>query len=182
MKHTSGKKGDMTIRVELECRQCHTQTSKELSSEEFKELSAAWNLKQECETCGKLTDWSFAEARVGGEEQADFWDWLATTGSSFMSSQTAPQDERRKEPRVDLRVPLRIATAAGDEEEVKSENISKSGLCFYSSKAYSIGETIDVTLLAPGALATQVKTATIVRSSPVQEGKILYGARLMGLR
>jgi len=179
MQRSSGNKPDLTISVELECLQCHTQTSKELSSEEFKELSTAWNLKQECDTCGTLTDWSFAEPRVGSEEQVDFWDWLATTGSSFVPP--APQDDRRKESRVDLRVPLRIATAAGDEEEVKSENISKSGLCFYSSKAYSVGQVVQVTLQAPDPLATQVRTATIVRSSPAQEGRTLYGARLMAL-
>jgi hypothetical protein len=177
MKRASQNKGEGGITVELECLQCHARISAELSGEEFKKLSSAWKLAQECESCGKSTDWSFAEAAVEAEEQVDFWDWLATTGEAFLPSEAARQDDRRKEPRIDLQVPLRIA-GAGGEEEVASENISKSGFCFSSLRSYPIGETIRVTLQPPGASTPQTKTATIVRSSPVQGGKTLYGARL----
>jgi hypothetical protein len=179
MRGDSREKGDTPIRAELECRECHTRTSVELSSERFKELSSVWKLTEDCGVCGKFTEWSFAEASVEAEEQVDFWDWLATTGEYFESFQAAPQHERRKEARVGLRVPLRIATLEDEEEEVGSENISKSGLCFVSSKTYSVGETLRVTLQPAGALAPQTKTATVVRCSAVQDGEMLYGLRLV---
>jgi hypothetical protein len=179
MKGDSQGKGDTPVRAELECRECHTRTSVELSSERFKELSTAWKLTQECGVCGRSTEWSFAEPSVEAEEQVDFWDWLATTGEYFESSQAAPQHERRKEARVGLRVPLRVATLADEEEEVTSENISRSGLCFASGKTYAVGETLRITLQPAGTLPPQTKTATVVRCSTVQDGETLYGLRLL---
>jgi hypothetical protein len=177
MKRASGKKGEAAITVELDCLQCHRRISAELSGEEFKELSAEWKLTRECDSCGRATEWSFAEAAVEAQEQVDFWDWLATTGESFLPPEAAWQDERRKELRVDLHVPLRLAGAEG-EEEITCENISKSGFSFCSLRKYPVGQSLRVTLQPPGASTPQTKTATIVRASPVQGGKTLYGARL----
>lgn len=177
MKRASQKKSEAAITVELECLQCRTRNSVELSGEEFKELSAAWKLTGKCDSCGENTDWSFVEAAVEAEEQVDFWDWLATTGESFLPPDAARQDDRRKELRVDLQVTLRIA-GAGGEEEVTSENISKGGFSFSSLRNYPVGETLRATLQPPGASTPQTKTATIVRASPAQGGKTLYGARL----
>jgi hypothetical protein len=177
MKRFWQKRSEAAVTVELECLHCHAHISAELSGQEFKELSATWKLRRKCEGCREDTDWSFAEAAVEAEEQVDFWDWLAATGESFLPPEAARQDERRKELRVELQVPLRIA-GAGGEEEVTSENISKSGFSFCSQRNYPVGGTLRVTLQPPGASAPQTKTATIVRASPVQGGKTVYGARL----
>ncbi len=178
MKRESRVEGETPITVELECLSCHARSSVELSSEKFKALSAAWKIARGCDKCGKSTDWSFAEAKVETEEQADFWDWLATTGEYFEPPKAAPQDERRKEPRIEMRVPLRISNALGEAEEVTSENISKSGFCFASAKTYRLGESIQATLQPAGAIPAQTKTATIVRVNPPAKGKALYGARI----
>lgn len=177
MKRSSPEKDQAPITVGLECLECHAQSSVELSAQKFKALSTSWKIDRECDACGKSTEWSFAEAKVETEEQVDFWDWLATTGEYFQSPQAPAQDERRKELRIDVRVPLRIATGEG-EEEVISENISKSGLCFSSQKTYKLGETIQVTVQAAGTMASQTRSATIVRANPPVDGKALYGARL----
>lgn len=173
----SQKKSEAAITVDLECLRCHTRISAELCGEEFKELSAAWKLTRKCDSCGQDTDWSFGEAAVEAEEQVDLWDWLATTGEVFLPREAARQDERRLELRVDLQVPLRIA-GTDSEEEVTSENISKSGFAFWSGRSYPVGGTLRVTLQPPGAPAPYTKTATIVRASPMPGGKTLYGARL----
>lgn len=178
MKRVSRAKGETAVRVELECPACHARKSVELSPEDFKVLSAAWKIDRECDDCGKSTEWSFAEAAVGAEEQVDFWDWLATTGEYFEPPGSGLQDERRKERRIEVRVPLWIATSDGRDEEVTSENISKSGLCFSSARTYEMGGTIRVTIQPVGAAGPQTKTATIVRANPLEEGKVLYGARL----
>jgi len=178
MKHTSQKKSETAITVDLECLRCHTRVSAEVSGKEFKKLSAAWKLTRNCDSCGQATDWSFAEAAVEAEEQVDFWDWLAMTGESLLPREGARQDERRAEPRVDLQVPLRIEGAEG-EEEVFSENISKSGFAFCSPRSYPVGETLRVTIQSPGAPAPQTKRATIVRANPAPGGKTVYGVRLL---
>jgi hypothetical protein len=166
------------VSVDLECLSCHQRGRVDLTAEMFKELSASWKMLQNCGVCGEVTEWSFAEAPVEAEEQVDFWDWVATTGEFFERGDAAKQDERRKEPRIDVQVPLRIAAADGEEEMVTSQNISKTGLCFLSLKAYKSGEMLEVTLQPPGALAPQTKTATIVRSTPAGSGMTLYGARI----
>ncbi len=178
MKRTSRVKRDKAVTVGLECLACHARESVELSPERFKMLSSTWKIAQDCDACGQPTDWSFAEAAVEPEEQVDFWDWLATTGEYFEAEGAGPQDERRKERRVEVRVLLRVSSATGDEEELTSENISRSGLCFLSDKAYQLGKRIRVTLQPAGAVAPVTKTATIVRASPSAGGKTLYGARL----
>jgi len=172
------RKAGEAITVELECLACGKRESLNPTSENFRALSSKWKVARNCRACGRRTDWSFAQAGVKAEEEVDFWDWLATTGEYFEPPQFQVQDEQRREPRVELRVPLRITRAGGEEEEVASENISQSGFCFSSLKPYAIGETLQVTLQPPGATVLQVKTATIVRSSPAREGATLYGARL----
>jgi hypothetical protein len=168
---------EVRVTVELECLECHTQTRVDLSAEEFRSMSSSWTRAQQCEVCRKPTDWTFAEAAVGMEEQADFWDWLATTGALFESQRSERPDERRKERRLDLHVPLHIASADGEEEEVTSEDISKSGLCFVSHKTYQAGDRLRVTLVLPGA--PRSVNAMIVRSTAAEQGGSLYGARIV---
>ncbi len=178
MKRKAAAKEAKTVTVELECLNCRTHESVDLSPEKFQALSSSWKIDQECDTCGKSTEWSFAEAAVEAEEQVDLWDWLATTGEYLEGPGAGPQDERRKERRVEIRVPLRVAGAGGDEEDVTSENISKSGVCFSSAKTYAPGETIRITLQPAGAVTPLKKAATIVRVGAPEDGKVLYGARL----
>lgn len=165
--------------VKLECLGCHTAASVKLSPGKFKGLSSSWKLARECRICGRTTDWSFAQAAVKAEEQADFWDWLAVTGEYFEPAGAAPRNDLRREKRTEAHVPLRITTARGQTEEVISENISRGGLCFSSAKSYQAGEAIRVTIQPSGALNPQTKAATIVRVSAPLEGKTLYGARLV---
>ena len=166
------------ISVELSCQECRAHDTAELSAAEFQELSRTWKIERTCKACQKRTSWTFAEADVEAEEQMDFWDWLATTGASFERSQAAPQDERRKEPRVGLQVPLRVARANGEEEALMSENISRSGLCFASSRNYTVGESLRITLQPEAAAGVQTRTGTIVRLTAAEDGTSLYGVRL----
>lgn len=175
---TSRSKQLTGVGVELECVSCHAQRSVELSPRQFKLLSESWKIERECDACRETTEWTFAQAKVGAEEQVDFWDWLATTGEYFEPAGAAPQHERRKERRVDLSVPLRISSREGEEEDVVSENISSSGFCFASSRTYGVGQTVQVTIRPAGEAVPLTQTATIVRASAAADGKILYGARV----
>jgi CRISPR/Cas system endoribonuclease Cas6 (RAMP superfamily) len=97
--------------------------SRVLSAEEFHALSTSWKLTEQCFASGRLTEWSFAEPQVRGEEQADFWDWLATTGEYFEPALSRPQRERRRERHVEVPTPLRIVGSAGEAEAVVSKSI-----------------------------------------------------------
>lgn len=177
MSDGSGKRKDETVEVDLECLTCRAHARATISPPDFAVLSASWRIERPCATCDGTTEWTFAEAAVEGEEQADFWDWLAATGELFAPAEAPPHDERRKDRRVDLHVPL-LVSSGEFEEEVPSENISKSGVAFWSTRSYQLGETIRMTLKFPGSAAPQTKTAVIVRAGSRAEGRILYGARL----
>lgn len=178
MSHESRKQRGAAVTVELECLTCRAQKSVDLSPEKFKELSQSWKILETCDKCDKATEWSFAQAAVGETEQEDFWDWMSATGEFFEPEGAAQQDERRKERRLDVRVPLRVASSVGDEEEVISENISKSGFCFSSVRAYGVGTSLRVILQPPGALNPATKTGTIVRAGTGADGRSVYGVRL----
>jgi len=178
MPRSSSTRNGKSVGVELECDLCQAHETVVLSPRKFKILSSTWHLDRECAECGRTTLWRFAEAAVSDNEQVNFWDWLAATGEFFVPSGAEPQHERRKERRVGLNVPLRIARLGGPEESVISENISRSGLCFTSSGPYTVGETIQVTLRPAGAAVPVIQSATIVRVSPATDGKLFCGARL----
>jgi len=152
--------------------------SRELSAEEFHALSASWKLTEQCSACGRLTEWSFAEPEVRTEEQADFWDWLATTGEYFEPALSTPQRERRRERHVEVPTLLRIVGSAGEAEELVSKNISKNGLCFSSRRRYQPGERIQVTLPPVRAADLVTKSGVIVRAAPTPDGATRYGVRL----
>jgi hypothetical protein len=167
------------INVELECLECHRRVWSELSAGEFRSLTTDWQLARPCSTCGKPTEWTFTETMLGADRRTDFWGWLATAGVHFAPPTAPPQHERRQEPRAELQLPLRVATVAGDEETVMSENISQNGLCFTSNRAYGQGETLLITLKPAGAVAPQTKRGNVVRSSPAEGGGTRYGIRLV---
>ena len=178
MSQGSRKQRGAAVTVELQCLSCGSQKSVELSPQRFKELSQSWKIIETCDQCDLATEWSFAQAAVGETEQEDFWDWMSATGEFFEPEGAAQQDERRKERRVNVRVPLRVASSGGDEEEVTSENISKSGFCFSSPRTYGVGTSIRVILQPPGAVNPVSKTGTIVRAGSGADGRFVYGVRL----
>jgi len=177
MKRVTGKQRDSAVTVELECMTCQARKSVELSQEKFKELSESWKIRQACEVCRESRDWTFAQAADETGEEEDFWEWIATTGEYLEPQGAPPQNERRRERRIDVHVPLHISGADGG-EKVTSENISKSGFAFSSLRVYEVGQTIRVTVQMPGALDPMTKTATIVRVAAGADGKTLFGARL----
>jgi len=165
------------VTVSIECMTCHAQREVELSPDKFKELSESWKTQETCENCNATTDWTFAQAAVDETEQEDFWDWMAGTAQYFQPETAARQDERRSEPRMEMQVPLHIRSDEGD-EEVTSDNISKSGFCFSSALAYHTGQMIKVTLALPGARGSVTKTGTIVRAVATADGRSAFGVRL----
>jgi hypothetical protein len=179
MKRISRKQLDSAVTVELECMTCQARKSVELSQEKFKELSESWKIRQACDACGKSTDWTFAQAADEIGEEEDFWEWITAIGEYFEAQGAPPQNERRRERRINVHVPLRISEPGGrEEEEVTSENISKSGFAFSSLRVYEVGKTIQVTVQTPGAQSPMTKTATIVRAAAGTGGSTLFGARL----
>jgi hypothetical protein len=115
----------------LQCRKCLTTAVLNISLVEVDVLETAGILSWPCDTCGQATPWGYAEKDPVAQQ-------------SLESSTVKPAGDLyfRKHRRVCLQLPMRIRKYSGDTEITKSEDISKGGLCFISSKHYYPGEGV----------------------------------------
>jgi len=115
----------------LECRQCNGVSLLRLSLVEIDVLQSSGILPLPCETCRTSTPWGYAvqEALEGFDAKAQ--PRSSTDSLSF-----------RRYRRISLQLPVRIRCFSGNVEITKSENVSKSGICFVSDRLYYIGERV----------------------------------------
>ena len=90
----------------------------------------------------------------------------------------ASQPSRRKHERVSLQLPILVRDYYGGAEVTRSENISKTGLCFASDIVYHVGQGLRVVCpYNPASQAIDVPSR-IVRSVTFQgRHRRLYGVR-----
>jgi len=158
----------------LECRRCNSVALTPLSLVENDVLGTAGLLSKECSKCGRPTPWGYTEKQVaiappGQEPEPSIKEILEPP---------RPESNRRIHSRVALKLPVRVRSYYGIEEFSKTENVSKGGLCFVSTKDYEIGEGLQVTCpFDPRGHNIEVQ-ARVVRRKTMKgfEGKI-YGIR-----
>jgi hypothetical protein len=158
----------------MECRQCHSVSLLHLSLIEHEVLTASGLLTRECKTCGRATCWGYTEKVVGmpvpGQE----------TEPSIKEVLEPPRSaaNRRDHARVALQLPIRVRNYYGVVEYARTENVSKSGLCFISDKDYEMGEVILVT--CPYEKAGQnieVRARVVRRRQMLGTDRRVYGVR-----
>jgi c-di-GMP-binding flagellar brake protein YcgR len=102
-----------------------------------------------------------------------------------MSLSSSPAD-RRTEPRIDVRIPIRfrpITEPASAEQSAESVNISRHGLCFFTTRPLRVGEEVEIYLRMPRELSQDVVqvrwNARVVHIEPnVPANKIGVGVHL----
>jgi hypothetical protein len=125
----------------IECRKCHVVKLAHLSLVEHDVLGTSGLLVKQCEACGTSTSWSYCEpsTAIQGDE----------AGAPLPTPETVEAQQaganRRIHNRVALQLPIRVRNYYGTEEFTRSENVSRSGLCFASDKTYEVGEFLLVT-------------------------------------
>jgi hypothetical protein len=110
---------------------------------------------------------------------------LPARRGGYMSLSSSPSD-RRTEPRIDVRMPIRfrpITEPASAEQSAESVNISRHGLCFSTTHPLRIGEEVEIYLRMPRELSQDVVqvrwNARVVHIEPnPPESKIGVGVRL----
>jgi len=122
----------------IECKRCHATKLSPLSLVEHEVLGLSGLLVRPCEACGRSTSWGFSE--------------LPSAASTITLPDDSPADNSdgsgaptRIHNRVALQLPIRVRNYYGTEEFLKSENVSRSGLCFVSDKNYEGGEILLIT-------------------------------------
>ncbi len=125
----------------LECRRCHAVKLTHLSMVEHEVLGTSGLLVKECEACVRSTSWSYKEPSISlASDDAG----LALPSPENLAAPPASSDHRSNQ-RVALQLPIRVRSFSGTEEFTRSENVSRSGMCFISDRNYEVGEVILVT-------------------------------------
>jgi hypothetical protein len=122
-------------KVLVECAACKTAAQSTLSSIEYDVLLATGLISRHCKRCDETTRWKPSEQ-------------LATPEVLERSMQPPIQVavERRKTRRLKLTMQLRVRNTWGVMDIAQTRDVSKNGLCFFSTQHFSTGDEIYITL------------------------------------
>lgn len=157
----------------LECSVCMARELAKLTMEDYRQLAYRASINRVCERCGVSTDWrfGFAEADQEGEP------YPATTAKPAPGD--ADEEERRRAKRLTVKLHVRIRTKDGKEETARTENISKTGICFMSEAEIQEGEVIHLSVGPTAGTQEPRIAATIVWRRQLEGSqRYLYGVRL----
>ena len=155
----------------LECRRCQAVKLMNLSLLEHEVLGTSGLLAKECEDCKRLTSWSYHQTglNAAGEE-------VEAVLPSRTGSDGRRTRDRRLHQRVALQLPIRVRGFYGAEEVTRSENVSRSGICFITARRYEVGEILLVTCPYGEGGQNIEGRAQVVRRQELQgTGRWIYG-------
>lgn len=160
----------------LECRKCHTVELARLSLVEVKVLETAGILPRHCRKCRANRSWGHPEQKIAMEGPPGEAEMFAEAETQVRAQ--AEGAECRRHRRMLLQLPAMVRNFEGATEISRTENASKSGFCFTSSKKYQIGEGLIVACPYNAAGRNLERPARIVRSLEL-EGlrRKVYGVR-----
>jgi len=155
----------------LECSVCHARELAPLTPEKYHALSSRLFLSRNCTHCGVPTAWKFAfiEADRGA----------APALQVPQAAASSKGKEHRRAKRLTVKIPIRIRVSDGGGEITRTENLSKTGVCFISSRKMQVGEVIKITVgYEPGKNESEI-SARVAWVRP-QEGtsRTIYGVQL----
>jgi len=160
------------IEALLECQQCGSQEMARLTPEEYKTLGKQPFLQRGCVQCAAPTDWGFSY--VEAEETL-----LAEPAMSSAPAASGGVIEKRKHKRLTLKLPVRVRLADGREELVRTENLSKTGLCIISEASMKVGDTIRLIFgTAERAGGVEILGQVVRRQELAGTSRALFGVRL----
>jgi hypothetical protein len=122
-------------RTVLECLACHTRELAYLDGFELEVLESNGDLARYCKRCRDSTTWKKSFDSVS-----------SPPANSLAIPEKEKSEERRREARRDLRVIACIRSKEFGEDLVRARNVSRSGLCFESRRAYEQAWEIQVAI------------------------------------
>ncbi len=151
-------------RLLLECTQCHSQEVVYLDVFELEVLLANECLARPCKRCAATSMWitpTPANEQVAKNEKVLF-------------ARHSIHD--RKDPRVSLKVDACIRHPVYGDEVVATENVSRGGFRFRSSKDYPVATLLEAALpYVPGAANIFAPVRVVYREDPPIQGRRAYG-------
>lgn len=156
----------------IECSVCHFRELAQLKMGQFRMISERSSLTRSCIQCNAGTEWRFSTA--------EGVDGTAAALPEVSQGKTSPGGaERRRARRMTVKLPVRIRLINGREEVTRTENLSKTGVCFISQETMSVGQTINLTVgYEPGKNEAEI-SAQVMWCHPVTgTPRTVYGVHL----
>jgi PilZ domain len=145
----------------IECAACRKVLESPMSSIEYDVLLATGLISRHCDRCNETTRWRPSDQVV-----------LPEMLKAIQVS--APNKERRKARRIRLVMRVRVRNSWGVTDVAQTRDVSKSGLCFFSIKVFSVGD--EVSIILPFAFnQVPVETNAKIVWSEISESGRYYG-------
>jgi hypothetical protein len=160
------------IEALLACQKCKSRELARLTMEQYRTLGRHPSIKRACAQCGASTNWSYSY--VDSEE-----DFPIESPPSTRPQSSQGGIEQRKAKRLTITLPVRIRWADGREELTRTENLSKTGVCFISESKMKVGDVIQLTVgyTGPGN-ETEVSGRVIRRQELAGSNRVMYAVHL----
>ncbi len=156
--------GRAASRMLLECTRCHSQEVAHLDVFELEVLLANECLMRSCRQCKDSSLW-IPPALEGGE-----------SAISDLASISRHPIHERKDPRISLRVDACIRHPVYGDEVVVTENVSRGGFRFRSTRDYPIASLIEAALpYVPGAANIFAPARIVYREDHPTQAMRAYG-------
>jgi hypothetical protein len=172
--HKEATREPAALDVLLQCATCLSREMTQLPLEKYRELHERAQLRRPCAQCGKTTDWRIGFVEVLQKE-------ATAEAPGVAEAEVLPPSgrERRQTQRFVAMLPLRVRSHEGGETLTRTENLSKTGLCFISDMEMEEGDAIFLTVAPGGPDPTKEIPARVAWRRPLgTSGKVLYGVRL----
>jgi PilZ domain len=163
------------VDVLLECTVCQSRELAHLPLAAYRDLVAKSLTRLQCTQCKDGTDWRlcFIEEEEGGA--------IGAPAKKEVTRLRPSGIERRRAKRLTAKLPLRLRKEGDVEEVTRTENLSKTGVCFYSKLQILTGEEIRLTVgYAPGASENELRARVVWGRVVGGDDQFLYGAELKG--
>lgn len=161
---------EAAARVVLACTNCESRELCYLSDLETEVLGSTQRVSRQCNACVDWTEWFRADPAVQTEARAP-----ATTVAGRERS-----TEGRRHRRITLAMPACLRTREGEEEVLKTANISRGGLAVRSKKHYLKGCLLKIAFPYHAGGSNVFVLGQVVRTSTTEEpGVLLYGIQYL---
>jgi len=158
----------------VECAACRFRELAQLTLEEYRSIVSEGSVRRDCPECGEMTGWKFGFVEGDPEETVPVQPSTAAPVAPL-----PPGAERRRAKRLTIKLPVRIRLRDGSEEVARTENLSKTGVCFISSLMISPQDRLFLTVgYTPGSSEDEIAGRLVWRKEIGEGGKALYGVRL----
>ena len=156
----------------LECSGCGRRELMQLTMDQYRSISVQRSLRRECQRCGAIVEWKFGfdEVRLKNPPPAPLLHEQETS-----SQESVPSPAKR----LSIKLPIRLRTQAGMEEVTRTENLSKTGVCFVSNQVLGVGDTVKLTVgYGSGKPETEICSRVVWRQQQIGLETSIYGVRI----